>query len=354
MRRALPFFGVAALVIVSAVLTLPVHASLLMDTVRGRILLDVERNGEAWYVSPIDLRRRSLGRPDDALRVMRELGLGISNADIANIPTATETRAGDPALRRRLAGRILLQVQSHGEAWYVNPSDLKRYALGRPADALGVMSRLSLGITSNLLARIPIAATHRPDILIAVPFIAQAPTGEWNDPRQQEGCEEASALMAVAWARGTTISANDGRQSIIAMSDWEKNRYGYFEDTSAQDTADRIFKEYLGYADVATRFDIRAEDIRNELAAGHLVVVPIDGQSIGNPNFVSPGPVRHMIVVVGYDGATDEFITHDPGTSRGANYRYSRAAIDASLRDYPSGTHAPLDKRPTAMVVIRK
>jgi predicted nucleic acid-binding Zn ribbon protein len=36
-------------------------------------------------------------------------------------------------------GKILLQVEGNGEAWYVNPGDSKRYFLGRPADAFRVM-----------------------------------------------------------------------------------------------------------------------------------------------------------------------------------------------------------------------
>lgn len=40
-------------------------------------------------------------------------------------------------------GRILLQVEGHGEAWYVSPSDGKRYLLGNPADAFRVMRDLN-------------------------------------------------------------------------------------------------------------------------------------------------------------------------------------------------------------------
>ena len=52
-------------------------------------------------------------------------------------------------LANRLKGRILLQVESKGEAWYVNPDNLKRYYLGRPDDAFKVMRELGLGITNK-------------------------------------------------------------------------------------------------------------------------------------------------------------------------------------------------------------
>jgi len=48
----------------------------------GKILLDVERNGEAWYVYPVDNHRYYLGRPNDAFNIMRNLGLGISNENL--------------------------------------------------------------------------------------------------------------------------------------------------------------------------------------------------------------------------------------------------------------------------------
>ena len=51
----------------------------------GRILIQVERNGEAWYIFPVNLKRYYLGRPADAFNIMRELGLGITNKDLANI-----------------------------------------------------------------------------------------------------------------------------------------------------------------------------------------------------------------------------------------------------------------------------
>ena len=51
-------------------------------------------------------------------------------------------------------GKILLQVESHGEAWYINPNDGRRYFLGRPADAFSVMKNLGLGITNENIGKI--------------------------------------------------------------------------------------------------------------------------------------------------------------------------------------------------------
>src|SRR3989339_2171076 len=133
------------------------NAANLSDKLSGRILLDVERHGEAWYVYPKDKKRYYLGRPADAFKVMRELGLGISEANFQKIAQAGMPVKGDTALARALAGTIVLQVERNGEAWYINPLDLKKYFLGRPEDAFKVMRELGLGITREDLARI-----HKP------------------------------------------------------------------------------------------------------------------------------------------------------------------------------------------------
>ena len=51
----------------------------------GQILLQVQAKGEAWYVNPVTAKRHYLGRPDDAFAIMRSLGLGITNSDLAAI-----------------------------------------------------------------------------------------------------------------------------------------------------------------------------------------------------------------------------------------------------------------------------
>lgn len=126
-----------------------VHAASIGERLSGRIVLQVEDNGEGWYVYPSDQRRYYLGRPYDAWTVMRELGLGVTNADLERIPTNTDSWDGNADLINRLKGYILLQVEENGEAWYVSPVNGKRYYLGRPVDAFAVMRNLGLGITTS-------------------------------------------------------------------------------------------------------------------------------------------------------------------------------------------------------------
>jgi len=117
-------------------------------SLNGRILLQVQDKGQAWYVDPLSAKRYYLGRPDDAWWIMRDFGLGVSNKDLAYF---LNTKA--PA---RLSGRILLQVEDKGQAYYVNPLTLKLSYLGRPADAFAVIRSFGLGITNTDLAKIPV------------------------------------------------------------------------------------------------------------------------------------------------------------------------------------------------------
>lgn len=130
----------------------------LADRMKGKILLQTESKGEAWYIHPKELKRYYLGRPTDAFSVMRSKGYGITNVNLAKIPSNTDSLEGDLNLRQKMSGKILLQVESNGEAWYVNPKNLKRYFLGRPADAFKVMQNLGSGITNDNLSKIPSAS----------------------------------------------------------------------------------------------------------------------------------------------------------------------------------------------------
>ncbi len=182
-------------------------AGALAEKLKGQILLQVESAGEAWYVRPDTKERVYLKDGDAAYTLMRRLGLGITNADLKKIPIGlndkiaaddfdtdgdglgnkleeaigtdpfnydsdgddasdgAEAAAGtdplgpgklpiDTKFAAKLKGKILLQTESKGEAWYVYPKDGKRYYLKDGVSAYQIMRVLSLGITDDNLGQI--------------------------------------------------------------------------------------------------------------------------------------------------------------------------------------------------------
>lgn len=150
---------IGLLVLSSAFFFLPsAQAATLPERVSGRILLQVESHGEAWYVNPTNLKRYYLGRPSDALGLMRQLSLGISEAEFAT------WNQGAPAWAR---GRLFLRPESHGEAYYVDLNQRWHY-LGRPDDAWQLLRQQGLGITNSDLNKIN-SATVTPAGAIIIP-----------------------------------------------------------------------------------------------------------------------------------------------------------------------------------------
>lgn len=110
---------------------------------KGYILLQVESHGEAWYVHPDSGKRYYMKDGDTAYEMMRAFGLGASNTDIDALLN------GDKALAARLAGKIVLAVQRHGEAYYIHPKNLTVHYLQNGEEAYRVMREQSLGITNK-------------------------------------------------------------------------------------------------------------------------------------------------------------------------------------------------------------
>ncbi|PIQ68501.1 MAG: hypothetical protein COV91_03750, partial [Candidatus Taylorbacteria bacterium CG11_big_fil_rev_8_21_14_0_20_46_11] len=159
--------------------TLSVSNQNMYNSLKGKILLKVEDLGKAYYVNPKNNTMHYLGRPDDAFSIMRAEGIGITNANLDKIPVALGSLTGadsdsdglsdliedalgtdklkadsdsdgysdkvevegnfnpagsgtkpiDSAFASAQKGKIFLQVEKNGEAWYINPADSKRYFL---------------------------------------------------------------------------------------------------------------------------------------------------------------------------------------------------------------------------------
>lgn len=130
----------------------------LIKRLAGKILLQVDEHGEAWYIDPKTLKKYYMKDGPTAYEMMRRFGLGITDADLAKIPVEGSNVAGDKQLVNQLRGKILLQVEQHGEAWYVNPADGKRYYLKDGAEAYRIMRILSLGISNKDLRKISVGS----------------------------------------------------------------------------------------------------------------------------------------------------------------------------------------------------
>lgn len=178
----------------------------LVSRLKGSILLQVQEHGEAWYVNPTDSMKYYMPDGTFAYSMLRAFGLGITNVDLAKIPVGLETRFADidtdgdglpdkleeglgtdpnkadtdgdgvsdgtevlvnhtnplgtgaltfnQTLIGKLKGRIVLQVESRGEAWYINPKDGKRYYMKNGDAAYQIMRFLSVGITNDDLRKI--------------------------------------------------------------------------------------------------------------------------------------------------------------------------------------------------------
>lgn len=170
---------------------------------------------------------------------------------------------------------------------------------------------------------------------LAVPFMSQAPHANWELP-YQEACEEASLIMVHAYLSGIkAFTPDESDRQILAMVAWENGRFGYYEDTTAEETAE-IAREYYGHEGARAVSIDSIADVKKEIDKGNAVILPAAGRMLGNPNFTGEGPLYHMLVAKGYtiDG---QIITNDPGTRRGADFLYPEDRLWDAIHDWNGG-----------------
>ena len=185
----------------------------LAERLSGKILLQVEKNGEAWYVSPDnDNKRVFLNKPEQAFMTMVQYGVGIRSVDLRRIPVSLDYLSGhdsdgdglpddfekaygtnhlsadsdsdgyndllelnnnydpnygnayklsyDESFAEKNKGRIFIDVEQGGAAWYLSPENNKRYYLGRPDNAFQIMKNLGIGISNENLSKISVESSQ--------------------------------------------------------------------------------------------------------------------------------------------------------------------------------------------------
>jgi hypothetical protein len=186
-----------------------------------------------------------------------------------------------------------------------------------------------------------------------VPFTPQAPLGNWADIKQGNGCEEASMLMVDAWANNKTLEPARTAGEIDKISDFAFKALGHFHDISNADTL-RVLNEYFEFQNAYLEKEANLEKLRTLIAEGRVTIAAVDGDRLDNPNYQIPRPANHKLVIIGYDDKTKEFVTNDPGTSRGKGYRYGYDKMLEAITDYPTGYRESFEKAEKSVIVAGK
>lgn len=188
-----------------------------------------------------------------------------------------------------------------------------------------------------------------PDFInLDIPFISQAPYAIW-DELHDHACEEAAIIMVYYYLTKKDLTKEIAEQEILSMVDWQIKNWGGHFDLSVEQMAE-LFNNYFGAQNLELKYDFEIDDIKKELAEGGPIIVPAAGRLLGNPYFTPPGPEYHVLVIKGYDDENSEFIVNDPGTKRGADFRYSYRVLENAIHDFNNGDILSGKK---AMIVVK-
>lgn len=192
--------------------------------------------------------------------------------------------------------------------------------------------------------------------ILEVPFTSQAPYTDWSEP-WQNACEEAAVLIVHHFLLGDgdkVIPKEQVTKELQEMINWQIKNYGTHRDLKAEEIAN-FTRKYLGYKNVKVIYDISIEDIKNEIAEGNPIIIPVAGRVLDNPNYAAPGPVYHNLVATGY--TKDKIITNDPGTRKGKKFTYTYDNFYKSIHDFVEGANENPEKMlqgKKVMIVIKK
>lgn len=184
-------------------------------------------------------------------------------------------------------------------------------------------------------------------VMIDVPFTPQAPYAVWDEVHQ-EACEEAAVLMAVYALDKRALNPDLAEEKIQKIVAWEKDTFGFFEDTNAELTAKIVTDYFSQKAEI--KYDFAIADLKKAVSEGHPVVVLAAGRLLGNPYYRSPGPIYHALVIRWFDG--DRIITNDPGTKRGDRYTYKSSVIMKAAHEWVGDPDKIAEGRP-AMIIVQ-
>src|SRR3989344_721481 len=138
-------------------------------------------------------------------------------------PMGTGTMPKDQRLINRVKGKILLQVESRGEAWYVHPINGKRYYMPTGDDAYQIMKYLSLGVkNSDLYAILLDSDAWQLYSLDSLDFSIRLPRGfKVRNP----GLVGGNYFSEILHILGSEIKKIQGEETVIDYEDIQFSKY---------------------------------------------------------------------------------------------------------------------------------
>ncbi len=222
------------------------------------------------------------------------------------------------------------RIQTSTPAVQASPTSSQKIMLTstKSTSSVSSSSPSSLATSTSIVSEIP------DSLNLDVPFTSQAPEKDWSQP-WQDACEEAAILMMDAYEQDKSISIDSAKHDILAMVQWEED-LGWGRSIEME-KIQKIFAEYLtGYSkSIHVIKNPSINQIKKYIAAGKPVLVVADGRVLPNPHFQNGGPPYHALVIRGY--TKDSFITNDPGTQFGQNYKYKYNDLMNAIHDWNGG-----------------
>ncbi len=177
-------------------------------------------------------------------------------------------------------------------------------------------------------------------IVLNVPYVSEAPDGNWTGSWINT-CEESSITMVHRFYQGeSTTTIAESKEFMTILFKEQKKLYGSDANSNSERTLDLIKKFADFNGEIVT--DPTIDNIKNEIKKGRPVISMHYGTDLQNPNipFMATGSAFHVIVVIGFNDETQQFITHDNGDAKdGINHAYSYDIFMNSLHDYNHKTY---------------
>ncbi len=173
---------------------------------------------------------------------------------------------------------------------------------------------------------------------IPVPFTSQAPYAYWGQP-WQDACEETAIVMVDNFYRGKTLESKAiAKEEISKILNIKNKNFGTSLDEDAKQIT-KLINDFLPWEAKLVE-NPSLQQIKSEIDNNRPVIIPVHGKYLYNPRFKNGGPDYHALVISGYDNNTNEFITQEPGTRHGKDFRYSYQTIMSAIHDLlpPSNT----------------